>query len=120
MIFDINPALATYTGDQDELYKHYLDIINTAWAKISQEYFDGLIKSIPRRVKACCEGLKLDLNLIELGHKLCTKSLEEERDGSSRIAEEVVRRAVAEREQAIWQGVDFHRVRNIRYTTRRI
>jgi hypothetical protein len=51
-----------------------------------------------------CEGLKLDLYSIELGHKLCTKSLEEERDGSSRIAEEVVRRAVAEREQAIWQG----------------
>jgi hypothetical protein len=43
-----------------------------------------------------CEGLKLDLNLIELGHKLCIKSLEKGRDGSSRIAEEVVCKAVAE------------------------
>jgi hypothetical protein len=43
-----------------------------------------------------CEGLKLDLNLIKLGHKLCTKSLEKQRERLSRIAEEVVRRAVAE------------------------
>jgi hypothetical protein len=50
-------------------------------------------------LKSNCEGLKLDLNSIKLGHKLCTKSLErkrEERDRLSRIAKEVVRRAVAE------------------------
>jgi ribosome biogenesis protein Tsr3 len=52
IIFDIDPALATYTEDQDELYKYYLNIINTAWAKISQEYFNRLIELIPRRVKA--------------------------------------------------------------------
>jgi hypothetical protein len=43
-----------------------------------------------------CEGLKLDLNSIELGHKLCTKSLEKGRNGLSRIVEEVVYKAVAE------------------------
>jgi hypothetical protein len=46
-----------------------------------------------------CEGLKLDLNSIKLGHKLCIKSLEKERqesNRSSRIAKEVVYRAVAE------------------------
>ncbi|CEL11785.1 hypothetical protein ASPCAL14881 [Aspergillus calidoustus] len=52
-ISDIDLALAMYTGDQGELYKRYLDTIDTAWAKISQEYFDGLIESMPRRVKAC-------------------------------------------------------------------
>jgi hypothetical protein len=49
-----------------------------------------------------CEGLKLDLNLIKLGHKLCTKSLErerEKRDRLSRIAKEVVHRAVVEYKQ---------------------
>jgi hypothetical protein len=43
----------------------------------------------------------VDLNLIELGYKLCTKSLEEERDGLSRIVKEVVRKVVVEQEQAI-------------------
>jgi hypothetical protein len=50
-----------------------------------------------------CKGLKLDLYSIKLGHELCTKSLEKERekrDKSSRIVEEVVYKAVAEQEQA--------------------
>jgi hypothetical protein len=49
-----------------------------------------------RRKLFVCERLKLDLNSIELGHKLCTKSLKKGRDGSSRMAEEVVRKVVAE------------------------
>jgi hypothetical protein len=53
IIFNINLALVTYTGDQDKVCKRYLNIINAAWAKISQEYFDGLIELMPRRVKAC-------------------------------------------------------------------
>jgi hypothetical protein len=57
---------------------------------------------ITRRKLFVYKGLKLDLNLIKLGHKLCTKSLErerEERDRLSKIAEEVVRRVVAEYKQ---------------------
>jgi hypothetical protein len=51
---------------------------------------------IIRRKLFICKRLKLDLNLIKLGYKLCTKSLEKGRDGLSRIAEEVVHKVVVE------------------------
>jgi hypothetical protein len=51
---------------------------------------------ITRRKLFICEGLKLDLNLIKLGHKLCIKSLEKGRNRLSRIVEEVVCKVVAE------------------------
>lgn len=52
MIDRLDPDLDKFEGTKKDLIHHFEELIYTAWAMLSQDYFDRLISSMGRRVEA--------------------------------------------------------------------
>jgi hypothetical protein len=48
----LDPGLEEYGGGEDVLKEHLAGLTEQAWSEISQDYFDRLVESMPRRIKA--------------------------------------------------------------------
>lgn len=52
MIDRLDPDLDKLESAKGELIAHFEELIHAAWAVLGQDYFDGLIASMPRRIEA--------------------------------------------------------------------
>ena len=48
----LDPGLEEYGGGEDALKKRLASLLEQAWLEISQDYFDKLVESMPRRIEA--------------------------------------------------------------------
>jgi hypothetical protein len=51
-IYQLDPYIESYRGTKEEVRQYFKGLIEQAWIEISQDYFDNLIKSMPRWVEA--------------------------------------------------------------------
>lgn len=51
MIDRLDPHLE-FEGAKEDLIHHFEELIHATWAMLGQDYFDGLISSMGRRVEA--------------------------------------------------------------------
>jgi hypothetical protein len=56
MIYQLDPNIKNYQGSMEEIKDHFSDLIKHTWEALGQEYFDRLIESMPRRLKAVIEA----------------------------------------------------------------
>jgi hypothetical protein len=51
-IYQLDPHIESYRGTKEEIRRYFKGLIEQAWIEISQDYFNNLIESMPRRVEA--------------------------------------------------------------------
>jgi hypothetical protein len=51
-IYQLDPHIESYRGTKEEIRRYFEGLIEQAWIEISQDYFNDLIESMPRRVEA--------------------------------------------------------------------